>query len=208
MKHDPWETFHLSLRGKFHLELPVITKFLKKEKVQKVLDFCCGAGRNSIYLSRQGFIVYGFDRSENAIARAKSTMKEDKLKAHLIVRDMFDPLPYKDGFFDAVFSIRAMYHGKLVNLRKVIVEVARVIKVGGFLYWHGATVKGWKKYNKSNEYKLLEDMTYLSTEGEFKGTVRHFFNKEKEIVKFLKGHFNIISIEFRNNDYYVIAQKK
>ncbi len=36
-------------------------KMLKKAAATRILDFGCGTGRNTVYLVRVGFEVYGFD---------------------------------------------------------------------------------------------------------------------------------------------------
>ncbi|HSW97844.1 MAG TPA: class I SAM-dependent methyltransferase [Candidatus Saccharimonadales bacterium] len=44
-----------------------------------VLDIGCGGGRNSLELRKRGFIVIGFDISENAISKAKKRAEEQNL---------------------------------------------------------------------------------------------------------------------------------
>ena len=44
-------------------EIKKHAKILKRKKYRKVLDLGCGTGRNTIYLAKQGFLVYALDRA-------------------------------------------------------------------------------------------------------------------------------------------------
>jgi len=72
-----------------------VAKTMREANMSKVLDFGCGTGRHTVYLANMGFEVYGFDRSEAAIGRARLELAKHGLGANLRVWDMNEtPLPY------------------------------------------------------------------------------------------------------------------
>jgi SAM-dependent methyltransferase len=81
-----------------------VAELFSKKHVSNVLDLGCGTGRNSIYLAKKGFDVYGFDRSSKAINRARKFSKEENLLLKLRSWNMIDfPYPYPNSYFSAVF---------------------------------------------------------------------------------------------------------
>jgi len=78
----------------------------KKHGVKRVLDLGCGSGRHVVYLVKCGFDVYGIDIAEAGIKLTKEWLTEEKLKANLKVGNIYEKLPYKDNFFDAVLFER------------------------------------------------------------------------------------------------------
>ena len=58
-------------------------------KAWNVLDIGCGDGKNSLYLSKQGFLnVDAFDLSENAIAKLYRIADKNKLNINAWVQDL------------------------------------------------------------------------------------------------------------------------
>ena len=57
------------------VEVEGIDKILKLQKGSKVLDLCCGYGRHSIGLARNGFNVTGFDFSAVLLEKALTTTR-------------------------------------------------------------------------------------------------------------------------------------
>ncbi|KON34224.1 MAG: hypothetical protein AC479_01445 [miscellaneous Crenarchaeota group-6 archaeon AD8-1] len=55
----------------------VLVELLKKNIIQKgkILDICCGAGKNSIYLAKKVFSVIAINISLTAIGYAKKNKK-------------------------------------------------------------------------------------------------------------------------------------
>src|SRR5439155_359783 len=64
-------------------------RMFKEAAATRILDFGCGTGRNTVYLVRVGFEVYGFDWSEAAVAATKQELschwKEMKQESHIII---------------------------------------------------------------------------------------------------------------------------
>jgi 2-polyprenyl-3-methyl-5-hydroxy-6-metoxy-1,4-benzoquinol methylase len=126
MTSDTWQFWYSRKEGTVEPEIPKLEELLRKNNGSKILDFGCGAGRHAVYFARKGFVVYGFDASEMAIERAKDVLKSENLFADLRVWDMMKPLPYEDGFFDAVLVVRVMHHTYMDNIKRIAKEIGRL----------------------------------------------------------------------------------
>lgn len=114
------DAFHKSILDKsFHSE-------------NKILDLGCGTGRLLYHFHNKDKDLYGIDFSENMLSFAKKRFTNLTNKPNLIHGSILD-LPYKDNFFDGVYSILVLNLVPDFNL--AIREVSRVLKPGGlFLF--------------------------------------------------------------------------
>ena len=69
-------------------EVKNIVQLLKINQDDQILDLCCGIGRHSLELARQGFKVVGVDRTAFFINQAIQETEDKNLKAEFIVSDM------------------------------------------------------------------------------------------------------------------------
>jgi SAM-dependent methyltransferase len=176
-----------------------LVSFLKENKVKTILDLGCGAGRNSKYLSEKGFRVMGIDISEVAIRKAK----KDGGEAKYFLADM-RRLPFPNDSFETIISIQTIFHGRLSDIRKTIKEIFRVSKNGGIIFLTLQPIKG----NKFRLGKKLETNTYISSAGDDKGEIHHFFDKKEILKEFCD--FKIIDLHLvkENNYWYLLMKKK
>ncbi len=145
----------------FSKEVLEFSKYLRKG--DRVLDAGCGSGRSSIFLAREGFEVWGVDISKEGIKKAKNKIQLKTL--HFLVGDI-ENLPFKKGFFDAVYSESVL---NFVPLEKAASEIFRVLKKGGVAFiW------------------LLLNIKIIST-----GKIRKFYNKE-DIISVYRKKFKIL----------------
>ena len=105
-----------------------LKKYLTPECL--VLDAGCGSGKDAIFLSSQGYRVFGIDISEEAISKAREKMKEERLNVPLDVGKL-ESMPYKDGFFDIVYSGYVIHH---TDISLSIPEISRILKSDGIFY--------------------------------------------------------------------------
>ena len=96
----------------------------------EVLDAGCGSGRDSLFLSTQGYNVSGIDISDVAIGKAVQRASEQKLPIKFVVGGL-ENLPYQDGEFDGAYSGYVLEN---TDLEKSIPEIARVLKPGAIAY--------------------------------------------------------------------------
>lgn len=111
-------------------EVNQVANWLQLNKNDLILDLCCGAGRHTITLARQGFHVVGFDLSKTLLARAQEHAEE--LPIPFITGDMRE-LPFTNHCFDVVVNLFTSfgYFPSDEENQKVLYEMARVLKPGG-----------------------------------------------------------------------------
>lgn len=112
----------------------IARKFYRAERENvKLLDIGCGKGANIIFMAAEGFDVYGIDGSKEAISKAQANLEEKKLNATLQSGNIIN-LPYNDDFFDGVTENEVVYYNNKENSKKILGEVKRVLKKGGYFY--------------------------------------------------------------------------
>jgi pseudaminic acid biosynthesis-associated methylase len=139
-------------------------EFLKDiPKDAKILEVGTNIGNQLFHLQSQGFTnLYGIEIQDRAINYAKH--RTDNL--NIIKGDALD-IPFKDGFFDVVFTHGVLIHISPENIQKVINEIYRVSNnfIWGLEYYaptytdleyHGQKNIMWK----TNFSKLYQD-TFL-----------------------------------------------
>jgi ubiquinone/menaquinone biosynthesis C-methylase UbiE len=119
-----------------------LIELLKINKNHKVLDLACGKGLTSIYLAKKyGCQVVGIDIREKSIGEANYLSKK-KGVSHLVSFKVADAskLPFSNNEFDIIVSQAIL--GLVENKTKVIEEIVRVLKCGGYF---GGIEVSWKK---------------------------------------------------------------
>lgn len=93
------------------------------------LDLGCGHGWATRLLGKAapGATAIGVDLSPAMVAKAEET--HDLTSRARYVVGAFEDLEFKDGRFDRVFSMEALYYAS--DLDKALEEIARVTKIGG-----------------------------------------------------------------------------
>ncbi len=99
----------------------------------KVLELGCGDGKTLASLISNGFKTTGIDVSPSAIKLAR---KKVGRKAKLIVGNICD-LPFSANSFDAVVAVHVLDHLSSIERRKAVIEIARVLKKGGLIFFQG-----------------------------------------------------------------------
>ena len=185
-----------------HEDIPRIAKFLKKEKVKRVLDLGCGSGRHVIYLAKKGFNVYGTDDSSEGIRLCRNWLKKVGLKASLKVASFFRKFPFEAGFFDAVISVWAIHHGTKKKIKYCIKEIEMVLKPNGIIY---VAITSTFKGRPVEEKKKIEPHTWIVTKGLEKGVPHHIFTKR--LVKSYFKNFEIINLHKDKYEHWCILGK-
>ncbi|MGQ9566360.1 MAG: class I SAM-dependent methyltransferase [Candidatus Bathyarchaeales archaeon] len=134
-------------------------------KPAKVLDVCCGAGTNGVYLAEKGFDVVGIDISSKAVEYARKKAEQVGVKAKFMVQNFLE-LPFKDEEFDFVFDMGCFHHVKIKDRTIFIKGVHRVLKKCGsyllvcFSYRNGSA---WNHFTREQLVKLFSDYFKIET---------------------------------------------
>lgn len=153
--------------------------FCKFNADDKLLDLGCGKGATIKYISDYYKIdICGLDLSENLAAQAKETNRDA-----VIVISSGENTPFEDGTFNGIFAECTL---SLMDLKKAINEINRIMKNGGYLIISDVY---------ANNTAYLEELNSYSTETCLKNP--HDLRKLKSLLN-EKG-FNILFEEKYDN---------
>jgi 2-polyprenyl-6-hydroxyphenyl methylase/3-demethylubiquinone-9 3-methyltransferase len=96
---------------------------------KSALEVGCGGGILTEEIALMGFDVTGIDPSERSIKAAAGHANASGLRISY-EKGMGEALPYRDDAFDIVFCCDVLEHVR--DVPKVISEISRVLKPGGF----------------------------------------------------------------------------
>lgn len=185
-----------------HKDIDRVVKIFRKNKVKRILDLGCGAGRHIWYLAQKGFNIYGIDIADEGIKKAKAILRKKKLKADLKIGNILEKFPYKDNFFDAVTSVQVLQHGEEKQIKQVIKEIERVLRPGGLIF---ITLCGRISEGRVRDYlvksaKKIAPHTYVPTIGNEAGLTHFIYNQQK--IKEHYKNFKIIDFWRDDKNYY------
>ncbi len=184
-----------------HQDMPRIVQLLKDKEASLVLDLGCGTGRHVVYLAQEGFSVFGLDNSPEGIKMAHQWLKNEALSADLRIQDMTERLPYMDCFFDAVISIQVIHHARIITIKGIVREIARVLKQGGFVF---VTVPKEKHQDESR--RKIEPRTFVPLDGHEKGLLHHYFTPAE--LKEVFADFEVTDIHLDTTSHYCLSAFK
>jgi len=122
-----------------------------KVKLGKVLDICCGAGTNTVYMAQKDFNVTGLDISSQAIKYARQKARKSGVKIRFIVGNALD-FPFADEEFDFVFDMGCFHHILIEDREKFIAGLCRILKrdKGQYLLvcFSGRNGPAWNHFSK------------------------------------------------------------
>ncbi len=85
-----------------------VLSLLPPERPLKVLDICCGEGKNAVFLARCGYDVTAFDISSAGIEKTKRLADSARVAIHAFKADICD---YRmENNFDILFSSGALHY--------------------------------------------------------------------------------------------------
>lgn len=126
-------------------------EFVMSLKLKNILEVGCNIGNQLALLKNQGFKnLYGIEISPEAVETAKTRAKG----INIIQGSAFD-IPFKDGFFDLVFTAGVLIHINPKNIAKVLKEIYRVSKkyIWGYEYYHSTHIGIEYRGNKNRLWK-------------------------------------------------------
>lgn len=110
----------------------------------KALDLGCGLGQYTQYLMDKGFEVTSADISIEVLNK----LKQNTINANVVQLDMAKTLPFEDSTFDLVFANLSIHYFDKETTVKLLKEIRRIIKDGG--YFIGSV-------NSTKTFKFIQD---------------------------------------------------
>lgn len=163
--------------------IPFISR-LHEQKVCKVHDFGCGAGRHVVYLAQQGFEVTASDMSPNGVEITQQKLAKLGLEAEVLCCTP-TPQPFEDAQFDAILAVHCIYHSSRPELEQIIAEIHRTLRPGGWLFVTFNSIRN-DSYGKG---RPVAPDTFVKVGGVEDGII-HFFADEKAVYDLL-GAFEL-----------------
>ena len=102
-----------------------------------LLDAGCGGGRNLVYFLRNGFKVYGVDRSATAIVQIKSLATEllNDIESDQFRVETVERMSFGNDTFDVVLSSAVLHFADdEEHWQSMVSEMWRVLKPGGMFF--------------------------------------------------------------------------
>ncbi len=131
-------------------DMEILQKFSPPH--QRILDFGCGIGIQSLLLSKMGYEVHGLETIED---KSLDGFLKGKAEGHKKTRDesmksvwkviqkranvefqFYDGqhIPFEDNFFDIVFTYAVLEHIPPDEVNGIVSEIKRVLKQNGIFY--------------------------------------------------------------------------
>jgi SAM-dependent methyltransferase len=109
---------------------------MKMNNAKKVLELGAGHGRDTIFFASNGIEVEALDYSVIAVEILDKIRKAKRLPVKPRIFDVKSPLPFSDGYFDAVYSHMLLNMNFSVDeLHFIFSEIMRVLKPKGLNFF-------------------------------------------------------------------------
>ncbi len=159
--------------------------------IKTVLDLALGTGTISIILQRTGFEVFGLDYSQGMLKVAKRKFQQKLNLSPNLVRADFREIPFKNAFFDGVYSTFDSLNNILepAELEKTFKEVRRILKKGGAFV-----------FDLNTEWSLKEEWDNKTRVEETANTLTIWKSRYLNGISYL--YFTLFVREDRQKDLY------
>jgi ubiquinone/menaquinone biosynthesis C-methylase UbiE len=152
----------------------VVKTWLQPKSFEVILDFGCGIGRMSRYLSPFADRIEGIDRAEEMIKAAGASLPSNvgitHIDSHL--------LPYDSGRFDKAFTFWVLQHINDEELSKILSEIHRVLKIGGVIVLLEQTRETARWFGSVCIQRTIEDYERLLNKAGFRK------RKTRQVIRF------------------------
>lgn len=160
----------------------LLQKFWQVIPGKKVIDVAMGNGRDSIFLAKKGFCVYGLEKSMEAIRIAKETTESAGHPISIIHGDAAT-MPFKDNSADCVIVFYFL-------LRDIMRDIPDMLGKGGILIYETFLKRQNEINGRRNPDYLLEDGELISFFRDFQllfyeETIAASMNNRKATAKFI-----------------------
>lgn len=187
---DEMEELHIRNYGLTRTELN--KKFLDNlDRSMRILEVGSNVGNQLICLQRMGFgALYGIELQSYAVEISKSKSKNIN-----IIQGEASDIPFKDGFFDIVFTSGVLIHIAPKKMPDVLKEIHRCTKkyIFGFEYYsdeikeipyRGNRNLLWKANFAGSYLELFDDLTLVKEE-----RIKYIGNENVDAMFLLKKNY-------------------
>ena len=206
-----WEKYYSSLHDlprKLKTPVPLVVDELqtfRHHHVKSVLDLGCGAGRNCLFLAKEGFDLVSLDISRSALRMTNAQLHKERLANVRLARGTMTNLPFDGDCFDAVISISVIHHAVKKDILKIISEVCRILKKKGIFFTNVASIEdprcGEGEQVEENTFRILEafeekrfeELHHFSTRHEILEMFACFNQLEFELLKDKPHYWRIMA---------------
>ena len=170
------------------LEAVALRAVLSKIDINKVLEFGCGTGKNTVWFEQNAKEILSADFSEAMIAKAAEKINSPKVQ--FTVADINEPWDFSKEKYDLVSFSLVLEH--IQNIEAVFNKINQVTESGAFVYI--GELHPFKQYAGSKA-------RYTAPEGEQIVTC-YTHNMSDFITAANKYNFSLMDLEewFDNND--------
>jgi len=138
---------------------------------KKVLDYGCGSGYGTAFISDSCQQIIGIDVSTEAIAHASSHFRAPNLSYMLIERAEVAPLPFPDSSFDVVLSFQVIEH--IEDVSAYLREMDRVLAPGGLVII-ATPDRSTRLFSFQKPWNIWHQREY--TQKQLQGTLSEYFS--------------------------------
>jgi len=170
------------------LEAVALRAVLSKIEINKVLEFGCGTGKNTVWFEQNAKEILSADFSEAMIAKAAEKIKSSKVQFK--IADINKSWDFTNDQFNLVCFSLILEH--IENIDEIFNKSSKVIQTGGYLYI--GELHPFKQYAGSKA-------RYTTPEGE--QIVTCYTHNVSDFIKTAnKYDFSLIDLEewFDDND--------
>jgi ubiquinone/menaquinone biosynthesis C-methylase UbiE len=112
------------------LEAIALRSILSKLELNKVLEFGCGTGKNTVWFEQNAKEILSADFSEAMISKAAEKIKSTKVQ--FIIADINEPWNFTKEKFDLVSFSLILEH--IENIDEIFNKSNKVLHSGGYMY--------------------------------------------------------------------------
>lgn len=152
----------------YDLWLDKYEHILNASKDTSIIDLGCGLGNDTMYLYERHYNIISCDYSEEALKKLELFMDNPVTRLF----DMKDGLPFESESVKIIIADLSLHYFPWDETRKIVNEIKRVLKEGGFLF---VRVNSVKDTNHGAGKGIEIEKNYYNIDGNLK----RFFDKEQ-----------------------------
>ena len=148
------------------LDRVITKKILANSKYKSVVEFGCGTGKNTIFLSKIADKVYATDFSSGMLEKAKAKINSPKVI--FTVADITKQWIYDEESADLVICNLVLEH--IENLQHIFSEAYRILTEGGYFFiseLHPFRQYKGTKANFQKDREVIEIQAFLHHTSDF-----------------------------------------